>query len=63
MIITTQNIMRYARWLEQLSPGFLADAILMETGEDYKGRDLIDQVARLIELFGVIGVGEIVGCR
>jgi hypothetical protein len=63
MIVTTQNILRYARWLEDLSPGFLAEAILTETGEDYAGRDLLDQVAKLIELFGVIGVAEIVGCR
>ncbi len=62
MVVTTQNILRYARWLEDLSPGFLANAIFMETGED-AGRDLLDQVAKLIELFGVIGVAEIVGCR
>ncbi len=34
----------------------------METGEDYSTRDLLDQVARLIEIFGVIGTAEIVGC-
>jgi hypothetical protein len=62
MVVTT-HILRYARWLEDLSPGFLANAIFMETGEDYAGRDLLDQVAKLIELFGVIGVAEIVGCR
>ncbi len=59
---TTRCILRYASWLEEVSPGFLAEAILMETGEDYAGRDLLDQLARLIELFGVIGVAEIVGC-
>jgi hypothetical protein len=59
---TTRCILRYAGWLEEVSPGFLAEAILMETGEDYTGRDLLDQLARLIELFGVIGVAEIVGC-
>jgi hypothetical protein len=35
----------------------------METGEDYQERDLLDQVARLIEISGVAGVAEIVGCR
>ena len=63
MMVTTQRILRYAVWLEELSPGFLADAILTETGEDYTARDLLDQVAKLIEIFGVIGVAEIVGCR
>jgi hypothetical protein len=48
--------------MEEVSPGFLAEAILMETGEDYAQRDLLDQLARLIEVFGVIGVAEIVGC-
>jgi hypothetical protein len=62
-MVTTQRIMRYARELEELSPGFLADVILMETGEDYKERDLLHQFARLIELFGVLGVAEIVGCN
>jgi hypothetical protein len=60
---TTQCILRYAHWLEELSPGFLAAVILMETGEDYAHRDLLDQVARLIELFGVAGVADIVGCE
>lgn len=59
---TTQQILRYVRWLEEISPGFLADAILMETGEDYRQRDLLDQLARLIEIFGVLGVADIVGC-
>jgi hypothetical protein len=59
---TTQNILRYARWLEEVSPGFLAETILIETGENYGQRDLLDQVARLIEIFGVLGVAEIVGC-
>jgi hypothetical protein len=59
---TTRQVLLYVRWLEQISPGFLADAILMETGEDYRNRDLLDQVARLIEIFGVVGVPEIVGC-
>jgi hypothetical protein len=58
---TTQYILRYARWLEEVSPGFLATTILMETGEDYARRDLLDQVARLIEIFGVIGAADIVG--
>jgi hypothetical protein len=59
---TTQCILRYARWLEEISPDFLASAILMETGEDYARRDLLDRIVRLIEIFGVAGVGEIVGC-
>jgi hypothetical protein len=60
---TTQCILRYAHWLEEISPGFLATVILTETGEDYAHRDLLDQVARLIELFGVAGVADIVGCE
>jgi len=59
---TTQCILRYACWLEEVSPGFVATTILMETGENYAGRDLLDQIARLIEVFGVIGAAEIVGC-
>jgi hypothetical protein len=59
---TTQGILRYAGWLEEISPGFVASAILAETGEDYTGRDLLDQIARLIEIFGVVGAAEIVGC-
>lgn len=59
---TTQSILRYARWLEEISPGFLVDAILLETGEDYAGRDVLDQVARLVEIFGVVGLAQIVGC-
>jgi hypothetical protein len=54
--------LRYGRWLEEVSPGFLAEAILMETGENYRRRDLLDQVAKLIEIFGVVGAAEIVGC-
>jgi hypothetical protein len=54
--------MRYAHWLEEVSPGFLAEAIVMETGEDFARRDLLDQVARLIEIFGIIGAADIVGC-
>lgn len=59
---TTQSILRYARWLEDTSPGFLTEVILMETGEYYGQHDLLDQIAKLIELFGVIGAAEIVGC-
>ncbi len=59
---TTQSISRYARWLEDTSPGFLAEVIVMETGEYYGQRDLLDQVAKLVELFGVIGAAEIIGC-
>jgi hypothetical protein len=60
---TTQSILRYAAWLEEISPGFVACAILAETGEDCTGFDLLDQIARLIEIFGVVGAAEIVGCR
>lgn len=34
----------------------------METGEYYGKRDLLDPVAKLVELFGLAGVAEIVGC-
>ena len=54
--------MLYARWLENIAPGFIATVILCETGEDYRDRDLLDQVARLIEMFGVAGAAQIVGC-
>ena len=59
---TVAGILRYARWLEEIEPGLLATIILLETGEDYTGRDLIDQVVRLIEIFGLEGAGLIVGC-
>jgi hypothetical protein len=59
---TTACILRYARWLDNIAPGFLATVILCETGEDYRDRDLLDQVARLIEIFGVAGAAQIVGC-
>jgi hypothetical protein len=36
--------------------------ITTETGEDHRDRDLLDQVARVIEIFGVTGAAEIVGC-
>ena len=45
-----------------IAPGFIAMVILFERGEDYRDRDLLDQVARLIELFGVAGAAQIVGC-
>jgi len=59
---TTARILQFARWLEELSPGFIAMVIMTETGEDYRDRDLLDQVARLIEIFGVAGAAQIVGC-
>jgi hypothetical protein len=46
----------YARWLDDIAPGFIARVILGETGEDYRDRDLHDQVARLIEIFGVTDI-------
>jgi hypothetical protein len=60
---TTADILRHARWLEEIAPGFIAMVILAETGEDFRERDLLDQVARLVELFGVAGAAQIVGCR
>ena len=59
---TTASILLYARWLDDIAPGFIATVILAETGEDYRDRDLHDQVARLIEIFGVVGAAQIVGC-
>ena len=59
---TTVRILLYARWLDNIAPGFIATVILCETGEDYRNRDLLDQVARLIEIFGVAGAAQIVGC-
>jgi hypothetical protein len=59
---TTGSILLYARWLENIAPGFISTVILCETGEDYRDRDLLDQVARLIEMFGVAGAAQIVGC-
>jgi hypothetical protein len=61
-MVTTRDILRYAGWLEEMCPGFVATAILTETGDDLAGRDLLDQIARLIEIFGVVGAAEIVGC-
>jgi hypothetical protein len=34
-----------------MEPGLLAMVILLETGEDYSERDLLDKVTRLIEIF------------
>ena len=59
---TTASIVRYARLLERLDPGFLALVIFVETREDYRERSLLDQVTRLIEIFGLAGAANIVGC-
>ena len=59
---TIDGILEYARWLEEIAPGFIAMVILSERGEDYRDRDLLDQVACLIEIFGVVGAAQIVGC-
>ena len=59
---TTDGILKRARWLEEIAPGFIAMIILSERGEDYRGRDLLDQVTCLIEIFGVAGAAQIVGC-
>jgi hypothetical protein len=61
-MITIKRIVEFARWLEQIAPGFLVTVISVETGEDYRERDLLDQVARVIEIFGVTGAARIVGC-
>ena len=60
---TTRQIVEFARWLEEIDPGFLATVILAETGEDYRERDLLDRAAKLIEIFGVTGAAKIVGCH
>ena len=59
---TTDDVLEYARWIEEIAPGFIAMIILAERGKDYRGRDLLDQVACLIEIFGVAGAAQIVGC-
>ena len=59
---TTDGILEYACWIEEIAPGFIAMIILTEKGEDYRDRDLLDQVACLIEIFGVAGAAQIVGC-
>ena len=59
---TIDGILAYARWIEEVSPGFIAIVIMAERGEDYRDRDLLDQVAYLIEIFGVAGAAQIVGC-
>jgi len=59
---TTADVLRYARQLQEFSPSFLAEVIAVETEEDYRNRDLLDQVARLIEIFGIDGAADIVGC-
>ena len=52
-----------AGWLEEIEPGLLITIILIDTGEDYGQRDLLDQVSRTIEIFGLERVRLIVGCR
>ena len=54
--------MQYASWIEEIDPGFIAMVIIAERGEDYRDADLLDQVAYLIEIFGVVGAAQIVGC-
>jgi hypothetical protein len=61
-LATVAGILGHASWLEEIEPGFLALTILLETDENYYGRDLLDQVAQLIEIFGMEGVAQIVGC-
>ena len=52
-MVTTKDIFRYACWLAEIDPGFLALVLSMETGEDYRDRDIMDQVSKLIEIFGI----------
>jgi hypothetical protein len=59
---TVGDILKYAIWLEEIDPGFLANVILVETGEDYRTRDLASRVMKLIEIFGIDGTARIVGC-
>ena len=59
---TTDGVLEYARWIEEIAPGFIAMINMAERGKDYRGRDLLDQVACLIEIFGVAGAAQIVGC-
>ena len=59
---TTDGILEYARWIEEVAPGFIAMIIKAERGGDYRDRDVLDQVACLIEIFGVVGAAQIVGC-
>jgi hypothetical protein len=61
-VATAAGILRYARWLEEIDPGLLDTIILFETGEDYRQRDLLDKLTKLIEIFGLEGAGLIVGC-
>ena len=39
---TIDGILEYARWIEEIAPGFIAMVILAEQGEDYSDRDLLD---------------------
>ena len=59
---TIDGILVYARWIEEIAPGFIAMVIMAERGEDYRDQDLLDQVAYPIEIFGVVGAARIVGC-
>jgi hypothetical protein len=59
---TTDGILEYARWIEEIAPGFIASVIMAERGEDCREQDLLYQVACLIEIFGVVGAAQIVGC-
>jgi hypothetical protein len=61
-VATAAGILRYARWLEEIEPRLLDTIILFETGEDYRRRDLLDKVTKLIEIFRLEGAGLIVGC-
>ena len=59
---TAAGILQYARWLEEIEPALLDMIILFETSEDYRRRDLLNKVTKLIEIFGLEGAGLIVGC-
>jgi hypothetical protein len=62
LVPTVAGVLLYARSLEKNDPDFLAQVIATQTDEDYHERDLIERVARLIEIFGIIGAAQIVGC-
>ncbi len=61
-MVTAAEILRYAIWLEEIDPSFLPLVIRIKTGEDYRDRDLLDRVARLVEIFGLHGAAQIIGC-
>ena len=60
LVVATRVLVEYARRLEEQEPGSLAAEILMQTGQDCSGRDLLGQIASLIETVGVMGAADII---